>query len=308
MNLRLLEIFCCVYEEKSFSKAAERLDLTQPTISTHIKTLEEFFEAPLFDRLGRSIEPTPTGKYLYDQGEKILEMKEHVLEAMSRFLNRLEGKLRIGASTVPGEFVLPAMIGLFRHRYPGIKIQLIIRDTRDIARLVAAGEVELGFVGGAWDDPELDFTGWRRDPLILVAPSPEKWEHPGQRIPLARLRQIPLLVREKGSGTRMTLERRLRDAKIDLEDCTVIAELGSTTAIIEAIRAGVGASFLSEISVRRLLATDEVQHLEIDQLPEAYRTFYMVVATRRTSSPLRQVFVDFLLQSDAESAAEPSVL
>ena len=134
MDLRLLEIFCAVYEEGGFSKAGSRLHLTQPTISGHIKSLEEYFGTPLFDRLGRIIQPTAAGELLYEQSRFIQERKKSITERMSKFLNGLEGKLHIGASTIPGEYLLPPIIGRFHKAYPKVEISMAVSDTQSVLR------------------------------------------------------------------------------------------------------------------------------------------------------------------------------
>ncbi|MCP3960430.1 MAG: LysR family transcriptional regulator [bacterium] len=302
MDLRLVEIFCCVYEEKSFSKAAERLGLTQPTISGHIKALEEYFEAPLFDRLGRAIGPTAAGDVLYEHGRRIVEMKRVTIEAMDCFFNRLEGRLRLGASTIPGEHILPAIIGRFREAYPRIQVSLAIHDTREIVDWVTRGEVELGFVGAQLANPRLEFREFTADRLMLVAPPTAFWEPYDQGISLDELRKAPLLLREPGSGTRMILEQRLFELGHRLDEFQVVAELGSTTAIKEAVKAGLGASFVSSLSVEDELKEGWMRRIPTRIAEELKRSFYRVTNVERSSSPLREAFLAYL-SLDAEEVA-----
>ncbi len=294
MDLRLVEIFCRVYEEKSFSRAAESIGLTQPTISGHVKALEESLDTTLLDRLGRTIAPTAAGRVLYEHGRGIVESKRLAEEAMDRFLNRLEGRLRLGASTIPGEYLLPRLIGRFREAQPDIRISLSISDTHDVAERVAAGEIELGFVGGPPGDPRLQFREFARDELVLVLPTAEVWQHVGDRVSLEQLRRIPFLQREEGSGTRMALEHALRCLGQQPEDFEVVAELGSTAAIKEAVRAGLGAAFLSSLSVGAELEVAWLRRVRVPQLEPIARSFSSVVNRQRTMSPLCEMLLDFL--------------
>lgn len=293
MDLRLLEIFCCVYEEKSFSKAAKRLYLTQPTISGHIKSLEEYFGTPLFDRLGREIKPTRAGRLLYEHGRQIVDLKKVMVEGMSRFLNRLEGQLHLGASTIPGEYLLPSVIGRFRETHPNVQVNLVIRDTKAIINDVEDGRLELGFVGARVPDRNLTFREFARDQLVLVAPMTPRWKKT-QAVSLHELKQEPLLIREPGSGTRMILERKLDELGHTLDDFNVIAQLGSTTAIKEAIKAKLGLSILSHLAVQTELAAQLMKTIRIREIETIERDFFVVINARRVRSPLCEAFLEHM--------------
>jgi DNA-binding transcriptional LysR family regulator len=293
MDLRLLEIFCCVYEERSFSKAAQRLYLTQPTVSGHIKSLETYFGTPLFDRLSREIKPTRAGELLYEHGRRIVEMKKAMTERMGRFLNRLEGRLHLGASTIPGEYLLPPIVGQFRQAFPEVQVSLRISDTKAIIQDVEEGRVELGFVGARVSDRHLEFKKFAADRLILVVPHTPKWEKT-KSISLQELLSEPLVIREPGSGTRIMFERKLEALGYTLEDFNVVAQLGSTTAIKEAIKAGVGVSILSHLAVKTELAASLVSEVRIREVKTLERDFFTVVNTRRIRSPLCEAFLEHI--------------
>src|SRR5688572_9153296 len=129
MDLRLIEVFCRVYLERSFSRAAKQLQLTQPTVSAHIKELEKSLHTPLFNRLGRDTEPTEAGHYLYSQAKDILVLKRAIADGMAYFLGRVEGVLTVGASSVPGECLLPRLITAFDADHPAVRTRLRITDT-----------------------------------------------------------------------------------------------------------------------------------------------------------------------------------
>jgi DNA-binding transcriptional LysR family regulator len=171
MDLRLVEIFCRVYEERSFSRAARVLDLTQPTISTHIKDFEAALGTPLFNRLGREIQPTEAGTFLYRHAKSILSFKRTLVTRMEQFLNRIEGDLVVGASSVPGEYLLPGLLVGFRARHPGVLPRLRISDTVATLEDLRRGDIPLGVVGNTVDDGDLVFQRFAADALVLAAPA-----------------------------------------------------------------------------------------------------------------------------------------
>src|SRR3989304_5827963 len=149
MDARQLEIFVKVVELGSFSKAAEALFLTQPTVSEHIRGLEEELGVRLLDRLGRGAAPTKAGQLLLGYGRRILELHREARQALDQFQGRMSGELVIAASTIPGEYVLPALIGRFKEKYPDIAISLLIGDTQRVVEWVLEGRRGVGEAGGA---------------------------------------------------------------------------------------------------------------------------------------------------------------
>jgi DNA-binding transcriptional LysR family regulator len=293
MDLRLLEIFCAVYEERGFSKAAKRLHLTQPTISGHIRSLEDTFGTPLFDRLGREIQPTRAGELLYEHGRHILEIKKTITEGMSKFLNRLAGRLHLSASTIPGEYLLPTIIGRFHKKYPNVDVIAAISDTQRVVKDVEQGRIELGFVGAQIEDGGLEFRKFAFDRLVLVVPNNKRWL--GVRaISLNDLTHVPFLVRESGSGTRVVLERKLAELGYSIGDFNIVAQLGSTTAIKQAINADVGVSIISNVAVKHELHCKLMREVRIQEMKTLERDFFVVRNARRTPSPACQAFLEFV--------------
>jgi DNA-binding transcriptional LysR family regulator len=218
---------------------------------------------------------------------------------MDRFLNRLGGQLNLGASTIPGEYLLPPLLGQFHQTFPHIQVILKISDTRAIIEEVEEGRVELGFVGARVADRHLEFKKFAADRLILVVPSTLTWKKK-KAISLQDLLKEPLLIREPGSGTRIMFERKLDELGHRLDDFNVVAELGSTTAIKEAIKAGVGASVLSHLAVKTELAAGLVRAVHIREMKNLERHFFTVINTKRIRSPLCEAFLEHL-QLESES-------
>ncbi|HSL83748.1 MAG TPA: selenium metabolism-associated LysR family transcriptional regulator [Thermoanaerobaculia bacterium] len=303
MNLRALEAFRAVYEEGGFTAAARRLGLSQPTVSSHVQSLEEELGSPLFDRLGRQVSPTRAAHVLHRHARRLLDLAGEMAEEMDRFLHGLQGHLQMGASTIPGEYWLPARIGRFHALHPEIEVTLEIHDTRAVLDRVQDGRVELGVVGARMEDGDLEFRELAVDGLALVASAHRP---DGRReITADELRQIPFVLREPGSGTRHMLEGALSGLGVSLRDLRVVAELGSTTAVKEAIKAGMGVSVLSRLAVRADLETGLLREITVRGLQDMERSLFAVVHAERALSPLSQVFLEFLAGEAAASPADP---
>lgn len=292
MDIRQLEVLALVLETRSFSRAAEALRLTQSTVSEHIRLLEEEIGTRLFDRLGRETVPTRAGELLYGYARRILDLRTEARQALEQFLGRVSGVLKVGASTIPGEYVLPPLIGRYREKYPQVTIALQIGDSRGITEAVLAGQVELGVVGAKPDHRAADAIEFMPDELVVVVPPGHPWV--GRRqVTLDDLRPEPLIVREAGSGSREALETALNEVGPGLAGMRVIAELGSTSAVKQAVKAGVGISIISKRAVEEecqhgLLGCVKVKDLRVT------RHFYIVTHAVRSRSPLCQTFLDFL--------------
>lgn len=303
MNLRLLEVFCRVYKERSFSRAATELGLTQPTVSVHIKDLEDELGTPVFNRLGREIEPTEAGRFLYEQARPLVALKRNVTQKMAAFLNRVEGLLVVGASSVPGEFLLPGIVTAFHAEYPAVRARLRISDTADTLESLRQGDIEIGVVGAAQQDDDLLFESFAADELVLITAGTGVWKSRSE-ISLQELREIPLVVREPGSGTRTSLERALASRKTQLDEMKIAAELGSTGAIKEAVKQGQCVSFVSKLALAAELEAGTLRIARVPQLGTIARTYHTVFSRRRTLSPISRAFLDYVRRT---SSGRPQV-
>ena len=294
MDIRQLEVFCKVADLRSFSRAAEAVSLTQPTASGHIKSLEDGFGLRLFDRLGRDVVLTEAGKILYEYAHQILALRQEAIQALQQFTGAMKGTLRLGGSTIPGEYLLPPLIGEFKARHPDVGIRLEIGDSASICQGVLEGRIELGVVGARMDEARLVFETFRQDELILVVHPQHPWAAKG-RVDAQGLVGHPFVLREEGSGSRRTMEERLRALGLDPGRLQVVAEMGSSEAVREAVKAGVGASIISRLAVR--------SDLEIGLLKEVVikgasltRDIDIALHKVRYRTPTCQAFRAFLLE------------
>jgi len=297
MDLRQLEIFVKVAELKSFSKAAQALRLTQPTISEHIRTLEQELGVRLLDRLGRGAEATRAGQLLLSHATRMLQLQRETLQAMDSFQGRLAGDLHVAASTIPGEYVLPSLIGRFKEKFPDIVISLLIGDSRAVVDWVIDGRAEVAVVGAKLAHRGIEYRELMPDELVVVVPVAHPW-HGKQGIGLAELRAEAMLLREQGSGTRAAFESALAQAGEDLSAFRIVGEMGSTQAIKQAVKAGVGVSVISRRAVDEECRSGLVWCLKIRDL-KITRAFHIATHRDRSRSPLAEAFRSFL---EAESS------
>ncbi|KRT71981.1 MAG: LysR family transcriptional regulator [Candidatus Rokubacteria bacterium CSP1-6] len=297
MDARQLEIFVKVAELGSFSKAAEALFLTQPTVSEHIRGLEEELGVRLLDRLGRGAAPTKAGQLLLGYGRRILELHREARQALDQFQGRMSGELVIAASTIPGEYVLPALIGRFKEKYPDIAISLLIGDTQRVVEWVLEGRAELAVAGAQIDHRALEYRELMPDELVLVVSAAHPW-HGKKTATLEEVRAEPLIVRERGSGSRQALEKALAEVGLDLSDFRVVGEMGSTQAIKQGVKAGVGISLISKRAVAEECQHGTLHCVKVKDLRFS-RAFYLVTSTTRSRSPLAEAFRAFLISESA---------
>ncbi len=284
MDLWQLTVFCKVVETKSFSKAGQKIHLSQPTVSSHIKDLESYFDTRLIDRFSRTAEPTPAGKLLYDYARRLIVLKEEMEHCLGEFLGTKSGKLTIGGSTIPGEYLLPKIIGKFTRIHPQINIHLEIGDTRNIIQYILDGKLELGVVGAKSNDINIIQKKLVEDQMCLTVPVGHKW-FGKKSVPMEALFNEPFIQREDGSGTLKSLTLSMQKRGYDIHNLNTAAIMGSTEAVRQGIKNHVGISVVSAIAVADDVRSGTLATLDIDGI-ELRRCFYLTRHKIRTPSPL----------------------
>ena len=292
MDLWQLNIFCKVIELKSFSKAGNAVHLSQPTISNHIKDLEAHFDCRLIDRLTKEAVPTKAGELLYGYAKKFLALRDETETALAEYNGKIRGRLVIGGSTIPGTYLMPQMIAGFKGQYPEVIISLIIGDTAHIIEGILDGSLELGLVGARSETQKIAQKQLISDEMRLIVPAHHRWANQNH-VSMKQLVSEPFILREPGSGTLKSLHQSLHDQGYAVEELKVIAELGSTEAICQGIKNGVGVSILSTLAVAEDLRAGKLSALKVDGL-HLERNFYLTWHRHRSPSPLHQAFVKFL--------------
>ncbi|MCF8104023.1 MAG: LysR family transcriptional regulator [Desulfohalobiaceae bacterium] len=294
-DFRQLEVFCKVVDLGSFSKAAKEVYLAQATVSERIANLEKRVGVRLLDRLGRKISPTRAGEIFYRQAGKLLEMKKLARMEMEEYLGLQKGVVKIGGSTIPGEYILPRLLGKFQEEHPQVSIDLTVADSREIEALVSAGGLEIGVIGYQDVAPGLDRYELWEDELVLVVPGNHPWAGL-ESVSWPELARQPFIVRERGSGTLKIMEEYLTRAGISsLEELSVAARLGSSTAVKEGIKAGLGVSILSVRAVSTEVRLGLLKAIRLTG-PRLTRHFHLIQDNRRSASPLCRALLDFFLE------------
>jgi len=279
ITLRRLRLIVALADEGGVTAAARAVGMSQPALSQNLRVIERHYGFSFLMRSGRRTVLTRPGRLVVDYARRILRLVDESERAVGDLLQLRRGRLAIGASTTPGTYLLPRALAEFRARHPDVDLQLKIGDTRDVERWVLAGAVDLGVIGETAERLGLQVTPFRRDELVVVAPT----MHPlaaALRLDGETLAAHPLIVREVGSSTREALERGLRAVGQSLN---VQFELGSTEAILQAVAAGLGASVVSELAVaepvlgrrvrvRRVAGVSLSRYLAVVRHPDAEPT------------------------------------
>ena len=291
MDLWQLNIFVAVVENKSFSKASEAINLSQPTVSSHIKELEDYFKCRLLDRLGKITEPTKAGQILYQHAKKILFLKDQTETAMHDFLGKVKGSLVLGGSTIPSGYILPKIIGPFSKKFPDIHIDLIAGDTNQIIEELKKGKIEVGIVGAKTDDPLIFQEELVADEMRLIVPFDHKWAIKTS-VGCPELLKEAFIAREKGSGTWQSILKSMARAGFDPKTLNAPVTMGNTVSVIQGIIHHVGISILSTIAVQDDIDKGRLKALSVQDL-DLNRFFYLTTSTKRSLSPICKIFIEF---------------
>jgi DNA-binding transcriptional LysR family regulator len=299
IDFRHLETFCRIAGSKSFSKAADDLFLTQPTVSGHILSLEQSLSLRLLDRTSRGVRLTKAGEVFLKYASKLLSFRKDLLNALSEFSQGIRGDLSLGASTIPGEYLLPRLMGDFKREHSHLTISLKIADTKEIVQYVLQDSVEYGIVGAELNHPSLHYEKYDEDEIIAVAPS----NHPltrKKRVNLEELLKEPWIVREEGSGTQIALEKVLKKKGKSLKQFNVAMEMGSTSSVKEGVKAELGLAFISARATEEEVRQGTLSRIDVEGIGPIFRQIYIVSHRGRTLSPIGMEFLRFLKRKKRE--------
>ncbi len=252
-----IKSFLAVVEYGTLKNASERLGLTQPAVSQHIKGLEEYYGVPLFDHIGRRLVLNDAGRTLKDAAERSLLLS---LKAEQQMRNFIEGKkfYRLGATLSIGEFIIPSYIGEYRQRNPSLELSIRIENTESILDLLDRGEVDLALVEGPFNKEKYSSKLFLQDEMIYIGTA-DYLPAAGTAVDENLLNKSRLILREKGSGTRFYWEEYRRRNRIALPSSSVIMEVGSLSAIKSLVEAGYGSSVMSKYAVEKELLLGSLQ-------------------------------------------------
>ena len=293
MDMKQLEAFVYVVETCSFSKAGELLHLTQPTISSHILSLERELNIKLIVRTTKETYPSEAGKLLYNYAKEILIMRENAVQAIRMFSQEMRGTITVAASTIPGQYYLPKILQSFREKYPDIKFNIQMTDSTDVVDRITTRTAEVGFSGTEIDAPKCIYREFADDKLVIITPNEERFrQYVGKGFPIRQLRQEPFISRESGSGTRRETEAFLKELGIQAADLKTAVEVRSTESIIKMVSEGMGVAVLSKSACEDYQQFGKVLAFDFDNIT-LRRKLYIIKHKNSILSPIAQVFYDY---------------
>lgn len=280
-----------VADLQSFTAAARKLFMSQPAVSFQIKSLEEDLQATLFQRGDKKLSLTPAGRMIYPEAKKMVSRYQKIKSGIEDLKGLKTGHLVIGASTTPGEYLVPLMVGEFGKLYPGITVSLQVGGSSQVFRWVKDNEIDIGITGspatgsGIWCEP------WVKDNLVLIVPTGHRWVDRSDLEP-GDLLEEPFVLREPGSGTRRSFEKKITERGIDPDRIKVSMEMGSTRAIITAVQAGLGISVVSGLAAEDALSLGRIKSVDPPFEPE--RILYLAGNRQGSESPVVSEFLNFV--------------
>ncbi len=298
MDLKVLEVFCRIVELRSFSRAAEAVSLTQPTVSAHIKSLEAEVGLRLFDRIGRAVAPTQAGELLYGYARRLLTLCAEARQALGEHKGGLHGHLIVAGSSIPAAYVLPGLVVAFKRKHPAVTLTLAAGDSRSVVRGVVDGSFELGVVGARFEEGRLDYQRFTEDELVLAVPAGHPWANRSTVRPL-ELAGEAFVMRERGSGTRKTMEDALAARGVEPGSLQVSLEVTSNEAMRQAVKAGAGLAVISRRAIEDDLGHGQLVALRVQGV-RLKREFYLITHRSRSRSPLAEAFLAFLRRRTAQ--------
>jgi LysR family transcriptional regulator, transcriptional activator of the cysJI operon len=286
-----LKVFRVAAEELSFTRAAEKLFLTQPAVTMQVKNLEDELRLRLFDRTGQRLALTPAGVVLRDYAMRVAALCTEAEEHLAALRGETVGRLALAASTTIAQYLLPAIAGAFIREHPGVELDIMSANTAGAVAALVEGRVRLALIEGPAGRSDVKTEPFIEDRLPLIAPPGHEWAEAGVIDPV-KLANAPLIMRERGSGTRDVVERALRKAGLALKKLRVVMELDSTEAVKSAVRAGLGVGFVSEWALSRELALGMLKEVAVKNM-EIRRDFLFVYPRGPEPEGIEGAFLKF---------------
>ncbi|WP_419749464.1 LysR substrate-binding domain-containing protein [Terrisporobacter petrolearius] len=289
-----LKTFISVVEFKNFTKAAKHLNLSQPSVSNHIKSLEKYFNTIIIDRSikQKNIYITENGEILYKRAKEILNLLDMTMDELHNTTQNVEGHLKIGASLTIGEYILPNFLKKFCSKYPNIQIEVLIENTKSICDKLSNISFDIGLVEGTVSSPNLNQTYFYEDEMVLALPYNSDIKE--DNFTLDKLKKYNWIGREKGSGTREYLDMFLNNSKIQPKNIMVF---GSNYAVKEAVKNNLGVTIVSSLIAYPSYYNKELKIISLDY--SFTRNFSYILANNITHSKANNLFIrelkDFVL-------------
>ena len=292
MNLDYLLTYLEVIKLGSFSEVARKLSISQPAVSFQIQKLERDLGVRLIDRGQKSITMTDAGKRLLRFAKVVEEEQARLWSDLDRLRQEVTGDIIIAASTIPGEILLPPIVGEFKALHPAVGVRVEVFDSGTVIERVRDGAYELGFCGIPPEVKGVECVKVAEDEIVLIVFPEHPFAKRGEVSPL-ELEGEPLVLREETSGTQRSLKSLMAKAGVDVGKWSPSLVLGTTQAVIAAVEAGVGIAFVSNLAIRKSLALGLVKQVPVEGL-RLSRSFYCIYRPERVVSRLISEFITFV--------------
>lgn len=297
MEIKQLKSFAAVIEYGSFTKAAEKTYQSQPTISTHIRSLEDELQTRLIVRDTKNIKITPKGHELYECIKHILDLQEDLL---SRWSEETKNIIRLGASTIPSAYILPEILTNYEARYPSTCFSVRQGDSRDVIAGLLGGLYDIGMTGMAVEDEPLLCLPFCTDKMVLITPVNDKFKTLHDECDgiadaklFRKLMNEPIIIREEGSGTQLSVERLISGLDVSVSDLQIKARINDQEAIKNLVSGGLGISILSEMAVSNFVAAGKLLSFSLPK-EVSERNLYLIMPRSKSLNASVQQFADFV--------------
>ena len=307
MAFKHLEAFVYVVEKNSFSKAAEALFLTQPTISAHIATLEKTLNTTLIQRSTKNLHISTEGKQLYTYAKEILALRNEILAhfQVSCLIKNIT-HLTIGVSTNPAQYILPELLAAYQNYKPNSRFATVIGDSSTVLQKVKEKSVDLGIVGTKIQDPKLIFEKIYEEELVLIMPNKPEYQRMLKKKDIFyTMTHAPIILREGGSGTRMEFEKYLNRKNIRIETLNMIAEISNPESIRESVVQGLGIAVMSQKSIENLVRLNKVLAQPLTN-PPLKRHIYIAYTKEKNLPKYVRAFIQFATNYYSHNQLEPN--
>lgn len=306
MYFHQLEAFIQIAENKSFSKAAKAMYLSQPTVSAHIKSLESELGVPLILRTTKEVLLSEAGQIFYDYAKELLHTRDVATLMMQSYATEIKGELPVAASTVPSQYLLPQLLTEMYVRYPDLKISVRQADSSAVINQIENYDAELGFTGMQNPDSKCIFEPLLDDQLVLITPNTPAYQIYKENFPVSQLHYLPFIFREKGSGTRKEADAFFQSIGLDDQKLHILTELPSTESIKQAVCHGLGVSIISKIAAKDYEKFGYLLSFDLDS-ELLKRSIYLVYHKNRVLTPAARSFVEVIREKYGPKPEHPRI-
>jgi DNA-binding transcriptional LysR family regulator len=288
-----MNVFMVAAQELNFSAAARRLNMTQPSVSQHIQTLEQRFKCRLFERKGRHLSLTSAGETLLPLAQRMVNLSIHIEETMASLQGQVHGHLIIGCCTTAGRFLLPKLLARFRERYPNVSVTCYVTDQRTACAMLVEGRLHLTVASDRQVSKDMEYLRFVVDPVVLVVWPDHPWAERKSIEPQALL-EAEFVAREENSGTMMAVANALPEVGLSIDQLSINMVLGSSSSVALAVQERIGVAFLTRLAVQQALERGDLVQVEVKGL-EMWQEVWIGRNVHQPATQAQSAFWEFIV-------------